>query len=54
MPDSQQYLLGLDARNTVIKAVLFDLDGHQIAMASLDGPSVTPEPGFVARDLDTP
>ena len=45
------YLLGLDAGNTVIKAVLFDLRGHQIAMHAIDGTSYTPRPGYVERDL---
>ena len=47
----KQYLLGLDAGNTVIKAVLFDLDGNQIAMHALDGQTSTPQPGYVERDL---
>ena len=45
------YLLGLDAGNTVIKAVLFDLRGHQVAMHAIDGTSYTPRPGYVERDL---
>ncbi|NRB19757.1 MAG: carbohydrate kinase [Rhodobacteraceae bacterium] len=51
MPDRQQYLLGLDAGNTVIKAVLFDLHGRQVATSALDGQSETPEPGHVERSL---
>jgi L-xylulokinase len=47
-----RYLLGLDAGNTVIKAVLFDLEGRQVAMHAVDGHSKTPEPGHVERDLD--
>lgn len=46
------YILGLDAGNTVIKAVLFDLEGRQIALKALDGQSSTPEPGHVERDLN--
>jgi L-xylulokinase len=45
-------LLGLDAGNTVIKAVLFDAEGRQLAMHALDGRSATPQPGHVERDLD--
>lgn len=52
MPSSKKYLLGLDAGNTVIKAVLFDMAGNQIAMSALDGQSSTPEPGHVERDLN--
>ncbi len=50
--DAQKYLLGLDAGNTVIKAVLFDLSGRQIAFCALDGQSSTPKPGYVERDLN--
>jgi L-xylulokinase len=46
------YLLGLDAGNTVIKAVLFDGSGRQCAMHALHGQSATPRPGYVERDLD--
>lgn len=49
--DREQYLLGLDAGNTVIKAVLFDLKGNQVAKSGRDGQSSTPEPGHVERDL---
>lgn len=46
------YLLGLDAGNTVIKAILFDADGGELAVASRDGRSSMPAPGHVERDLD--
>lgn len=52
MADTQKYLLGLDAGNTVIKAVLFDLTGRQIGMHAIDGRSYTPLPGHVERDLN--
>ncbi|MCK7615331.1 FGGY-family carbohydrate kinase [Roseibium sediminicola] len=51
MADKTTYLLGLDAGNTVIKAVLFDLAGRQVAMAALDGQSFSPKPGHVERGL---
>ncbi|RBW52576.1 carbohydrate kinase [Ruegeria sp. A3M17] len=44
--------MGLDAGNTVIKAVLFDLRGRPVAMQALDGQSSTPQPGHVERDLN--
>ena len=44
-------LLGLDAGNTVIKAVLFDPHGRQLAASQRDGASHTPPPGHVERDL---
>ncbi len=40
------YLLGLDAGNTVIKAVIFDLDGNEIAAASEEGHSRMPAPAM--------
>lgn len=46
------YILGLDAGNTVIKAVLFDVDGRELALAARDGKSRMPRPGHVERDLD--
>ena len=48
----QRYLLGLDAGNTVIKAVIFDLDGNEIARAGEEGRSRKPKPGYVERDMD--
>lgn len=45
------YILGLDAGNTVIKAVLFDLEGRELALAAKDGRSCMPKAGHVERDL---
>jgi len=50
--DGGPYLLGLDAGNTVIKAVLFDATGRQLAMRAIDGQSRLPQAGHVERDLD--
>lgn len=52
MHDPKKYLLGLDAGNTIIKAVLFDLDGNQIAMHAVDGQTSVPQPGYIERDLN--
>lgn len=52
MARAGRYFLGLDAGNTVIKAVLFDAEGQQVAMHALDGHSTTPRPGHVERDLN--
>ncbi|MHA1548845.1 MAG: FGGY-family carbohydrate kinase [Alphaproteobacteria bacterium] len=52
MPEPGRYLLGLDAGNTVIKAVLFDHAGRQVAQSARDGASSQPHPGHVERDLD--
>jgi len=45
------YLLGLDAGNTVIKAVLFDLEGRQIAAHGVDGATHKPAAGMVERSV---
>jgi L-xylulokinase len=47
----QKYLLGLDAGNTVIKAVIFDRTGREVAYAGEEGNSRMPCPGHVERDL---
>jgi L-xylulokinase len=47
----RELLLGLDAGNTVIKAVLFDPTGRQLASSQRNGASHTPAPGHVERDL---
>ncbi|MEX0956685.1 MAG: FGGY-family carbohydrate kinase [Rhizobiaceae bacterium] len=52
MAEKGPFLLGLDAGNTVIKAVLFDAHGRQVAMHGLDGHSRTPQPCHVERDVD--
>ncbi|MCP4384178.1 MAG: carbohydrate kinase [Hyphomicrobiales bacterium] len=52
MTEPGRYLLGLDAGNTVTKAVLFDLTGRQVARSARDGASSQPHPGHVERDLD--
>ena len=45
------YLLGLDAGNAVIKAVIFDRAGQELAHAAREGQSRMPHPGHVERDL---
>ena len=46
-----EYLLGLDAGNTVIKAVIFDLHGNEVASVAEEGHSRMPHPGHVERGL---
>ncbi|MCD2180435.1 FGGY-family carbohydrate kinase [Rhizobium sp. GN54] len=48
----EKFLLGLDAGNTVIKAVIFDLKGREVAYAGEECRSRMPCPGHVERDLD--
>ena len=45
------YILGVDAGNTVIKAIIFDTSGKELALAALDGHSSMPKTGHVERDL---
>ena len=49
---AQRYLLGLDAGNTVIKAVLFDLEAARSRSCASTARSASPAPGHVERDLD--
>lgn len=51
MADNRTCLLGLDAGNTVIKAVLFDLDGRQIASHGIDGATHKPAAGRIERSV---
>ncbi len=46
-----KYLLGLDAGNTVIKVVIFDCTGRELAQAGAEGRSRMPCPSHVERDL---
>ncbi len=46
------YLLGIDGGNTIVKAVLFDLNGRELAVAAVDGKSQYPSPGYVERDMN--
>jgi L-xylulokinase len=47
-----QYLLGVDAGNTVVKAVLFDRSGHQLAHAAQQGEVSSPHPRWAERDME--
>ncbi len=47
-----KYYLGLDNGGTTTKAALFDMQGRQIAVASMSTASITPKPGFVERDME--
>ncbi|GHC60342.1 FGGY-family carbohydrate kinase [Neogemmobacter tilapiae] len=44
-------LLGIDIGNTVVKAVLFDQAGRQIARHGVDGVTLKPAPGMVERPV---
>lgn len=47
----QDLILGIDIGNTVVKAVLFDLTGRQIARHGVDGATLKPAPGMVERPV---
>ncbi|MDP3896615.1 MAG: FGGY-family carbohydrate kinase [Mesorhizobium sp.] len=51
MADASPFLLGLDAGNTVIKAVLFDARGRQLASHGVDGATHKPAAGMVERSV---
>ena len=44
-------LLGVDIGNTIVKAVLFDLTGRQVARHGVDGTTLKPAPGMVERPV---
>lgn len=45
------YLLGLDKGTSVVKAVLFDLQGREVAVAGQPAPAVYPQSGWHEEDL---
>lgn len=45
-------LLGIDAGNTMIKAVLFDSDGQVLSVASCAGETHQPQPGYAERPIE--
>ena len=47
-----QYLLGIDNGSTVSKAVLFDLRGKEIAIASFKLDTEYPHPGWTEREME--
>ncbi|MDY0289366.1 MAG: FGGY-family carbohydrate kinase [Sphaerochaeta sp.] len=48
----QKYLLGLDNGGTLIKAVIYDLLGNEVAVAKGKTESIISEPGYSERDMD--
>ena len=47
-----EYLLGIDNGNTVSKAAIFDLEGHEIQVASCLVESRFPHKGWTEIDMD--
>ena len=48
----KKYVIGLDNGCTVSKAALFDMQGHEIAVASKQTPLITPHPGYNERNME--
>ena len=46
-----EYLLGIDNGNTVSKAAIFDLEGHEIQVASCHVESLFPHKGSTEIDM---
>jgi L-xylulokinase len=47
-----QYLMGIDNGLTVSKAAIFDLDGHEVAVAGRKTETTYPHPGWTERDME--
>lgn len=48
----KQYAIGLDNGGTMTKAALFDLQGHEVGVASRTTPVFSPRPGYSERDME--
>jgi sugar (pentulose or hexulose) kinase len=48
-----KYILAMDSGTSVVKAVLFDYEGNEIAVANENTPVESPHPGWQEFDLDT-
>lgn len=46
------FFLGIDNGGSLTKAVIFDLNGQEIASASARVPMIQPQPGFTERDME--
>ena len=46
-----QYLMGIDNGSTAIKAGIYDLEGHEMAVAGSVCDVIVPAPGFYERDM---
>ena len=47
-----KYFLGLDNGGTTTKAALYDIDGKEIGVSSMETAAFTPKPGFIERDME--
>ena len=46
------YFMGIDNGGSLCKAVIFDINGKEIASASSRLNMITPQAGFTERDMD--
>lgn len=46
------YLLGIDAGTTIVKSVIFDLAGNEIAKATQNVSIICPKPGWTEQDMN--
>lgn len=49
----KRYAIGLDNGGTVTKAALFDLEGHELCVASQRTRVLSPKPGYNERDMES-
>ena len=47
-----QYFLGLDNGGTTTKAAIYDLQGREMGVSSMETKMLTPRPGFIERDME--
>ncbi len=47
-----KYFLGLDNGGTTTKAALFDVQGHEIGVSSMETKMIAEKPGFTERDME--
>lgn len=46
------HILGIDAGSSIIKATLFDLNGHEVARAGVECPAQHPHPGWAELEME--
>ena len=49
---TDRYLLGIDAGTSVIKSVLFDVRGSEVAVSRRESPVERPHPGWSEADME--
>ena len=49
---AQKYLIGIDNGGTLSKAAIYDLQGRELAVASVKTAMLMPQPGFTERNME--